>query len=158
MDERVKEAVLFMEGNCQRKLRLRQIAAVVGLSPSRLSALFLTDLEVSPMRHVKTLRMQQAKALLLSSTLSVKEIAAHVGFNDISHFIRDFSSLYGQAPTTIRMSGSSPRLPISTARHFLATWIPNPNVHGKRGFVVKLKINAPAEIRGLARPGPRGDM
>jgi transcriptional regulator GlxA family with amidase domain len=108
MDERVKEAVLFMEGNCQRKLRLRQIAAVVGLSPSRLSALFLTDLEVSPMRHVKTLRMQQAKALLLSSTLSVKEIAAHVGFNDISHFIRDFSSLYGQAPTTIRNGKSVP--------------------------------------------------
>ena len=40
MDERVKEAVLFMEGNCQRKLRLRQIAAVVGLSPSRFKRTF----------------------------------------------------------------------------------------------------------------------
>ena len=109
MDERVKEAVLFMEGNCQRKLHLRHIAASVGLSPSRLSALFLADLEVSPMRHLKTLRMQQARALLRSSTLNVKEIAGHAGFNDISHFIRDFSRLYGQAPMTIRNSKSVPK-------------------------------------------------
>jgi len=108
MDERVKEAVQFMESNCQHKLRLRQIADSVGLSPSRLSALFLKDLEVSPMRHLKTLRMQEAKALLWSSKLNVKEIAAHAGFNDVSHFIRDFSRLYGHAPTTIRNSKCVP--------------------------------------------------
>jgi transcriptional regulator GlxA family with amidase domain len=102
MDERVKEAVLFMEGNRQHRLRLRQIADSVGLSPSRLSALFLKDLEVSPMRHLKTLRMHGARTLLQCSTLNLKEIAAHAGFNDLSHFIRDFSRLYGQVPTTIR--------------------------------------------------------
>jgi len=102
MDERVARVVLYMERNCQRKLRLRQIADDVGLSPSRLGALFLTNLEVSPMRHLKAIRMQQARALLESSKLNVKEIAAHVGFNDISHFVRDFSRLYGKAPATIR--------------------------------------------------------
>jgi transcriptional regulator GlxA family with amidase domain len=102
MDERVKEALLFMERNCRHKLRLRQIAASVGLSSSRLCTLFLMEFEVSPMRHLKAIRMQQARALLCSSTLNVKEIAAHAGFNDISHFIRDFSRLYGKAPTKIR--------------------------------------------------------
>ena len=104
MDERVQKAVLFMESNCQRKLRLRQIATSVGMSRSRLSALFLVHLEVSPMRLLKTIRMQQARALLQSSSLNIKEIAAHAGFNDISHFIRDFSRLYGKSPTTIRNS------------------------------------------------------
>jgi len=104
LDERVEKAVLFMESNCQRKLRLRQIAAGVGMSRSRLSALFLAHLDVSPMRLLKTIRMQQARALLRSSSLSVKEIAAHAGFNDISHFVRDFSRLYGKSPTTIRNS------------------------------------------------------
>ncbi len=102
MDERVDKAVLFMESNCHRKLHLRHIAASVGISRSRLSALFLAQLDVSPMRLLKTIRMQQARALLQSSSLSVKEIAAHVGFNDISHFVRDFSRLYGKSPTTIR--------------------------------------------------------
>ena len=104
MDERIQKAVLFMESNCQRKLRLRQIAASVGMSRSRLSALFLAHLEVSPMRLLKTIRMQQAKALLQSSSLNVKEIAAHAGFNDVSHFIRDFIRLYGMSPTMIRNS------------------------------------------------------
>jgi len=107
MDERVQKAVQFMESNCQHKLRLRQIAASVGLSPSRLGTLFLRDLEVSPMRHLKTTRMQQARALLESSKLNVKEIAAHAGFSDISHFIRDFRRLYGKAPKTIR-NGNEP--------------------------------------------------
>ena len=104
MDERVQKAVSYMESNCQRKLRLRQIAASVGMSRSRLSALFLVHLEVSPMRLLKTIRMQQARALLQSSSLNIKEIAAHAGFNDISHFVRDFSRLYGKSPTTIRNS------------------------------------------------------
>ena len=107
MDERVEKAVLFMESNCKRKLHLRQIAAGVGMSRSRLSALFLAHLDISPMRLLKTIRMQQARALLQSSSLSVKEIAAHAGFNDISHFIRDFSRLYGKSPTTIRNSKGS---------------------------------------------------
>jgi len=104
MDERVQKAVSYMESNCQRKLRLRQIAASVGMSRSRLSALFLVHLEVSPMRLLKTIRMQQARALLQSSSLNIKEIAAHAGFNDISHFVRDFRGLYGKSPTTIRNS------------------------------------------------------
>jgi len=40
MDERIEKAVLFMESNCQRKLRLRQIAAKRRIIPSRLSAPF----------------------------------------------------------------------------------------------------------------------
>ena len=102
MDERVQKAILFMESNCQRKLRLSQIATSVGVSRSRLSALFLAHLEVSPMRFLKTIRMQQASLLLQSSSLNVKEVAAHSGFNDISHFIRDFIRLYGESPKTVR--------------------------------------------------------
>jgi transcriptional regulator GlxA family with amidase domain len=104
MDQRVEKAVQFMESNSQRKLRLHQIAAGVGMSRSRLSALFLAHLDVSPMRLLKTIRMQQARALLQSSSLNIKEIAAHAGFNDISHFIRDFSRLYGKSPRAIRNS------------------------------------------------------
>jgi transcriptional regulator GlxA family with amidase domain len=102
MDERVQKAVHFMESHCQHKLRLHQIAAGVGMSRSRFSALFIAHLGVSPMRLLKTIRMQQARTLLLSSSLNIKEVAAHAGFNDISHFVRDFSRLYGKSPSTIQ--------------------------------------------------------
>ena len=103
-DERLEKAVLFMEGHCHHKLTLRQIAAGVGMSRSRLSALFVAHLEVSPMRFLKTIRMRQARALLQSSSLNIKEIAAYAGFNDMSHFVRDFGRLYGKSPTMIRNS------------------------------------------------------
>ena len=107
MDERVEKAVFFMKSNCHRKLSLRQIAAGIGMSRSRLSALFVTHLEVSPMRFLKTIRMSQARELLQSSSLNVKEIAARAGFNDISHFVRDFNRLYGKSPRTIRNARDS---------------------------------------------------
>jgi AraC-like DNA-binding protein len=104
MDERLENAVLFMECNCHHKLSLRQVAAGVGMSRSRLSALFVAHLGVSPMRFLKTIRMRQARALIQSSSLNIKEIAAYAGFNDMSHFVRDFGRLYGKSPTTIRNS------------------------------------------------------
>ena len=55
-----------------------------------------------PIRYLRQLRMEQAKHLLESSFLSVKEIAFQVGLNDESHFVRDFKSTYGYSPALYR--------------------------------------------------------
>ena len=44
------------------------------------------------------LKMQEAKRLLETTFLTVKEVAHHVGLGDESHFVRDFKRLYGHSP------------------------------------------------------------
>ena len=42
--------------------------------------------------------MQRARELLETSLLSVKEIAARLGYDDSSRFVEDFRKIYGLTP------------------------------------------------------------
>ena len=53
-------------------------------------------------QHIKVLRLKQAKELLETSFLTVKEITLKVGFNDESRFIQDFKKAYGLTPAQYR--------------------------------------------------------
>jgi transcriptional regulator GlxA family with amidase domain len=57
---------------------------------------------MSPMQHLKYLRIQQAEQLLRDTFLSVKEIAFRCGAKDLSHFVRDFKRRKGLTPTAFR--------------------------------------------------------
>lgn len=46
--------------------------------------------------------MKVASGLLKTTLLSVKVIAVEAGFNDQSHFVRDFKRSYGLTPTKYR--------------------------------------------------------
>lgn len=91
-----------MRENLERELRLKAIAQSVNLSVWRLCHIFRSDLGISPIHYLRSLRMERAKDLLETSFLSVKEIAHRVGLNDESHFVRDFKMIYGLTPTCYR--------------------------------------------------------
>ena len=51
--------------------------------------------------------MEKARELLESdehSQLGIKEIATHVGFGDLSHFVRDFETRFGLSPKRYRIT------------------------------------------------------
>lgn len=52
--------------------------------------------------YVRQIRLKNAKKLLLTTTLSISEIAYQVGFKDPNYFSRVFSETYGQAPSETR--------------------------------------------------------
>jgi transcriptional regulator GlxA family with amidase domain len=51
--------------------------------------------------------MGRAKALLEASFLEVKEVAAAVGFSDVSHFVRDYKLAHGERPSETRVRSKS---------------------------------------------------
>jgi transcriptional regulator GlxA family with amidase domain len=79
-----------------------EIATLLHLSSSRFRHLFKQEVGITPKRYVKQLRLRQAKQLLETSLLSVKEVSARVGVNDISHFVRDFKARFGINPSEVR--------------------------------------------------------
>lgn len=56
----------------------------------------------SPSRFVRTIRLSIAAKLLLTSQLSISQIAYKVGFTDPKYFSRVFASELGQSPTAFR--------------------------------------------------------
>ena len=98
MDQRVQRVIIFIKDNLHRDLSLKNLALFINLSRWRLSHLFKEDMGVSLAQYIKSLRMQGARHLLQSSSLSVKEVMTRVGLRDRSHFERDFKEVFGLTP------------------------------------------------------------
>ena len=78
------------------------LARAVGVSTSRLHALFHDALGLSPLQYVQRQRLRRAQQLLAGSDLPVAEVGARAGFGDAFHFSRTFRRAFGEGPRAWR--------------------------------------------------------
>lgn len=105
--ERIEEAMDKMRQTLSKPMSLQTYAKSVGFSVSQFSFLFNRHYGTSPMAYFTELRMQRAKALLDSTSLSIKEVAWESGFEDQLYFSRIFKRVSGISPTAYRMEHTS---------------------------------------------------
>ena len=103
-DPRVKVAIGRMRQMCSSAPPFEQMARSLNLSSSRLCHLIKAETGLPPARYLKQLRIQKAKQLLETTFLSIKEVMAQIGYNDLSHFVRDFKMACGMSPRQYRAS------------------------------------------------------
>jgi AraC family transcriptional regulator of arabinose operon len=111
IDRRITWAVAYMQRNLRDPIAIAELAARVNLSPSRFRHLFRAQLGVGPAQFQQRLRLRRARLLLERTFLTVKEVMALVGYNDPSHFARDFRRAHGVAPSALRQRGVTASLP-----------------------------------------------
>jgi AraC-like DNA-binding protein len=102
MYRKVEIVLSLIAEDLTRTLSMEELAHAVNLSPSRLRHLFKEATGVSLTQHLKLHKMSEAKELLETSVLSIKEIMHIVSVRDRSHFSRDFKRLYGMTPKDYR--------------------------------------------------------
>ena len=73
-------------------------AALCGLSESYFYALFKQSIGVSPVEYRNRIRIDTARGLLESTSLSIEEIALSVGFDTPFYFSRVFKRIMGSSP------------------------------------------------------------
>jgi signal transduction histidine kinase/AraC-like DNA-binding protein len=81
-----------------------EISDALRVSPNHLSRIFRRDTGLTPWQYLNQYRIVQAQKLLLSTGLSVTEVAQRVGFNDPAYFVRVFHKETGKAPLQYRKS------------------------------------------------------
>lgn len=101
-DPRVCKVISLMQEHYDRDLTLGKLADSVHLSVWHLCHLFKTETGRPPAQFLKSIRMEEARRLLESTLLSVKEVLNKVGMSDQSHFVKDFKKIYGRTPTNYR--------------------------------------------------------
>ena len=92
----------YVEEHLGRSISLTELAGVAGLSSFHFLRAFKQSVGVTPGRYVLDRRMDAARFLLKSGTLSVGEIGLRVGFDHSSHFARAFRRAVGVTPSEFR--------------------------------------------------------
>lgn len=83
-------------------LSVSVIASELSLNYSHLSRTFKTETGRTIVEHISKVRMDEAKKLLLSTTMSIKEIVEKIGYIDVSNFSRKFKKTEGVSPMEYR--------------------------------------------------------
>jgi AraC-like DNA-binding protein len=99
---KISKVVDTINNNFHKELRITDLAYSVNLSRTRLFKLFKEELGLSPKQYLRILRIRKGKELLEKSRKSIKEIAHQVGYNDGTHFMRDFKRIYKVSPSQYR--------------------------------------------------------
>lgn len=81
---------------------VERMAAEVGFSPSRFYSLYKSFYKVSPTNDLINARIARAENLLLCTDRRIGEIAAALGYDNTTHFIRQFRRRTGLSPTAYR--------------------------------------------------------
>ena len=100
IDARIERIVERIKRSPRESLRLEALAAEVGLSPSRLLALFKAQVGI-PMRRYRLWRRLYQSTLCLSAGGSLTEAAMEAGFADSPHFSRTYLDMIGMQPSTL---------------------------------------------------------
>ena len=88
-----------------------ELAGLVRLSPHYFSLVFRRALGVSPHQFILQERIGEARRLLSAGSMTLAELATHLGFSDQSHFSGAFRKVTGTTPRSFQTSLRSPWLP-----------------------------------------------
>lgn len=96
--------------------RLQALADHAGLSVPQYCRRFREQTGQSPMRYLTQARVARARELLMETTLSVKQAALAVGYDDPLHFSKVFRRVLGVPPSACRAASASPTSPARARR------------------------------------------
>lgn len=91
-----------VEANLSKPWTVETMAEQVGISASRLHAIFQENLGKSPRVWLTDLRLEQARRLLIGTDLSIAELAYRFGYADQSALTRAMRKATGLTPAAYR--------------------------------------------------------
>ena len=98
----VERVIRTMQDDLGEPITIDDMARTAMFSKFHFSRMFQRVTGISPGRFLSALRLQEAKRLLLTSSLTVADISHLVGYNSIGTFSSRFRMSVGVSPTTYR--------------------------------------------------------
>jgi AraC-like DNA-binding protein len=94
----IAQAIERLRHDFDQPLRIEQVAREVGMSVSVFHHHFKAVTALSPLQFQKRLRLLEARRLMLGEDCDAASAAYRVGYQDASHFNREYKSLFGLPP------------------------------------------------------------
>jgi AraC-like DNA-binding protein len=95
---RIAKAIERLRKDFDQPLKIERVAQDLSMSVSSFHHHFKTVTAMSPLQFQKQLRLQEARRLMLGENLDAASAAYRVGYDDASHFNREYKRLFGFPP------------------------------------------------------------
>ena len=95
---RIATGLDWLKKNAFKPIRMSELAREVNMSQSTMFSWFKTVTTMTPLQFQKQLRLQEARRLLLSETISAETASLRVGYESPSQFSREYRRLFGFSP------------------------------------------------------------
>jgi AraC-like DNA-binding protein/tetratricopeptide (TPR) repeat protein len=102
----LKRADRFISSHLGVRFTVAQLAAHCGVSWRTLDKLFSDFRGVTPVAHVRNVRLDQAHNVLAGTPVSIAEVAAAFGFRSITTFALEYRKRFGVPPSQTVHAGS----------------------------------------------------
>lgn len=93
---------LYLRDNLQRKISLKEISEKFNYSGSFICKIFKEQTGETLVTYFNKLKIEKAKKLLKSTTMTVTEIASSLGFSEVKYFDSLFKKQIGVSPITYK--------------------------------------------------------
>lgn len=94
----IARAVERLRKDFNQPIKIESIARELGMSVSGFHHHFKSVTAMSPLQFQKQLRLQEARRVMLGENLDATSAAYRVGYDDASHFNREYKRLFGAPP------------------------------------------------------------
>ena len=100
--EKMKRIIKYIETNYASKISIEEMADALDLSQSHFMKFFKNTMGTTFTEYLNDYRLTMASRLLISSEASILDIAAEVGFDNLSYFNRLFKKRFYVTPREYR--------------------------------------------------------
>ncbi len=92
----------YLMNNYREDIDLSELAALVSMAEGSLCRFFKMNMGITLFEYLNQIKTELACKLLMNKDLSILEICLDSGFNNISHFNKQFKKITGVPPTEYR--------------------------------------------------------
>jgi AraC-like DNA-binding protein len=96
--ERIAGAVASLRADFDQPASVQALAALANMSVTSFHRQFKAVTGMSPLQYQKTLRLQEARRLMLATTIDAGSAGRRVGYGSASQFSREYNRFFGSAP------------------------------------------------------------
>jgi len=101
-NSRVKNIHEFLMLNYREEINLEKIAGIVHMAPASACRFFKASTGLTIFEYLNKIKIDYACKLLLNTELNVVDISYDCGFNNLSHFNKQFRKFLGKTPSEFR--------------------------------------------------------
>ncbi|NLW02887.1 MAG: helix-turn-helix transcriptional regulator [Clostridiaceae bacterium] len=104
----IKNVMDYVEQNISKRIMLKDLAAVAGMSPNYFHRVFSKAMGITPNEFVISRKISRARELLATTSKSISDISVICGFDNMAYFSYVFKRYSGITPSSFRTAYSYP--------------------------------------------------